>query len=106
MGLSAVLEDDRDVQVVQGDTAGGGTVTLCFDTETGLLRRLVRYTASPVGRLVSRVDYTAYKEVAGVKVPSKWTVTWLSGRSHFELTDIAANSAIDRARFLAPVATR
>jgi photosynthetic reaction center cytochrome c subunit len=106
VGLPAVLEDNREVDMVQGDTAGGGVVTLCFDAQSGLLRRLVRYGESPVGRLVTRVDYTEYKEVAGVKVPSKWTVTWLSGRSQFELTDITANGDVDRARFLAPPTSR
>jgi hypothetical protein len=32
--------NDREVQPVQGATAGGGTATLCFDAESGLLVRL------------------------------------------------------------------
>ena len=57
----------------------GGTATLCFDKETGLLVRLVRFSNSPVGRVVTRVDYSDYREVSGVKMPFKWTVTWLDG---------------------------
>lgn len=103
VGIPAVLEDDTEVNLVQGQTAGGTVVTLCFDAETGLLRRLVRYAQSPVGRLVTRVDYTEYKEVAGgVRVPSKWTTAWLSGRTHYELTEIVANAPIDGARFTKP----
>ena len=41
--------NDRDVQVVQGTTAGGALVTLYFDMETGLLTRLMRYTDSRSG---------------------------------------------------------
>lgn len=100
-GLPALL-GDREVVTVQGDTASGGVATLCFDAETGLLVRLVRYTASPVGRLVTRVDYHDYRDVAGVKIPSRWTVSWLSGRSQFELTDVQPNAQIPPARFARP----
>jgi photosynthetic reaction center cytochrome c subunit len=94
--------DDREVQVVQGTTAGGATVTLCFDTETGLLTRLVRFSESPVGRLVTQVDYADYREVAGVKMPFRWTVSWLNGRSIYELSDVQPNVVIDAARFARP----
>jgi hypothetical protein len=101
VGPPAILAE-REVRVVQGDTPGGAVVTLCFDAETALLRRLVRYAESPVGRLVTRVDYSDYREVNGMKVPSKWTVRWLNGRTAFELTDIQANVRIDPVTFAAP----
>ena len=85
VGVPALLDDDREVRVVQGNTRGGAVVTLCFDAGTGLLVRLVRYAASPVGRLVTRIDYDDYREVSGVRMPFRWTVRWLSGRSTFEL---------------------
>jgi hypothetical protein len=95
---------DREMNVVQGTTAGGGTVTLCFDAETGLLTRLIRYSESPVGRIVTRVDYENYRDVAGVKLPFKWTLSWLNGRSVFELESVQPNVAIDAARFARPMA--
>jgi len=54
-----------------------------FDTETGLLTRLMRYTDSPVGRIVTQYDYEDYRPVGGVRIPFKWTRTWLDGRSVF-----------------------
>ena len=102
----AALVDDRETLVVQGTTASGGTVTLCFDAKTALLVRLVRYDESPVGRLVTRVDYDDYRDVAGVKMPFKWTVSWLSGRSVFELSKVQPNVAIDAAKFARPAAAR
>ena len=48
--------NDREVQVVQGTTAGGATATMCFDSASGLLVRLVRFSESPVGRIVTQVD--------------------------------------------------
>jgi hypothetical protein len=98
--------DGREVNVVQGTTRQGGTVTLCFDQETGLLTRLVRFSASPVGRIVTRVDYADYREVTGVKVPFKWTLSWLNGRSTFELESVQPNVTIDNARFARPAPPR
>jgi outer membrane lipoprotein-sorting protein len=93
---------DREVNVVQATTRTGGIVTLCFDHETGLLTRLVGYSASPVGRIVTRVDYDDYREVAGVKMPFKWTLSWLNGRSTFELESVQPNVPVDAARFARP----
>jgi outer membrane lipoprotein-sorting protein len=84
----------------------GATVTLCFDVESGLLVRLVRFSASPVGRLVSQIDYADYRDVDGVKIPFRWTVSWLDGRSTFELSDVRPNVAIDAAKFARPAAGR
>ena len=98
------LLDDREVHVVQGTTARGATATLYFDMESGLLVRRVRYTDSPVGRLPTQTDYSDYRDVAGVKMPFKWTTTWLDGRDTFEITDVQPNVAIDAARFARPAA--
>jgi hypothetical protein len=105
VGAPAVL-DGRETMVVQGTTAGGATATLCFDTETGLLTRLVRFSESPVGRIVTQVDYADYRDVAGVKMPFRWTVSWLDGRSTFELSESRANVPLDDARFTRPAPNR
>jgi len=97
-----VVIGDREVQPVQGTTAAGATATLCFDLESGLLTRLVRFSESPVGRVVTQVDYADYREVEGVKIPFRWTVSWLDGRSTFELSDVRANVPIDAAKFAKP----
>jgi hypothetical protein len=96
------LLGEREVLPVQGDTSGGGVITMNFDSETGLLLRLVRYANSPVGRLVTRVDYEDYRDVNGVKMPFKFTVRWLSGRSTFEMNEIQANVPVDASRFVRP----
>src|SRR5713101_5831222 len=83
-----IVIGDREVQPVQGTTAQGGTATLCFDSESGLLLRLVRFAESPVGRIVTQVDYADYREVSGVRMPFRWTVSWLNGRSTFELSEV------------------
>jgi hypothetical protein len=103
VGFPTVI-DDREVQVVQGTTARGATATLYFDVDSGLLVRQVRYTDSPVGRLPTQTDYSDYRDVAGVKMPFRWTVTWLDGRDTFEITEVQPNVPIDAARFARPSA--
>jgi outer membrane lipoprotein-sorting protein len=94
--------DDRDAQVVQGRTARGTLITMYFDIQTGLLTRLVRYTDSPIGRISTQYDYEDYRPVAGVRVPFKWTRTWLNGRAVFQLTDVQPNVTIPASRFALP----
>jgi hypothetical protein len=101
VGAASVI-GDREVQVVQGTSSGGALVTLSFDSETGLLLRQVRFVPSPVGRLPTQVDYADYREVAGVKLPFKWTVTWLDGKDTVELKDVRPNVALDASRFVKP----
>jgi photosynthetic reaction center cytochrome c subunit len=93
---------DRDVQVVQGTGAGGALATFYFDAESGLLVRLMRYAGSPVGRIPVQIDYSDYREVSGVKMPFKWTVTWLDGRENFELSEVRTNVPMDQAKFAKP----
>ena len=100
-GLSATI-DDRDVQVVQGSGPGRGMATFYFDKESGLLTRLVRYADSVVGRIPMQTDYADYRDVAGVKMPFKWTYTWLDGRFTIELSELRPNVAIPPARFAKP----
>jgi hypothetical protein len=91
------------VQVVQGTSASGAAIaTLYFDMDTCLLVRLVRYANSPVGRIPTQYDYSDYRDVAGVKMPFHWTMTWLDGRENVELTEVQPNAAIDPAKFAKP----
>jgi hypothetical protein len=99
---NAATIDDRDVQVVQGTSDGRYPVNLYFDPETGFLLRSVRYADSPVGLSPTQIDYADYREVSGVKMPFRWTVTWLDGRSTIVLTDVQPNVAVDAAKFRQP----
>jgi hypothetical protein len=101
VGTSTTI-DDQDVDVVQGNAPDRIIVTLFFDQKTGLLVRSVRYTDSPVGKIPVQVDYSDYRDVNGLKLPFKFTQTWLDGRDTFELKEIRANATIDAARFNKP----
>src|SRR3982750_145309 len=92
----------RSVNVLQGTGTGGLTATLYFDVESGLLTRVVRYANSAMGRVPTQLDLADYRDVAGVKVPFKWSYAWVSGRDVVELTEVKPNVAIDAAKFAKP----
>ena len=69
-----------------------------------MLARVVRYEPTAVGTLPIQVDYSNYKDVAGVKIPFNWTVTWTNGMSINELSEVQANVAVDASRFAKPAA--
>ena len=85
--FSATL-DGRDVNVVQGTGAAGLLATFYFDKQSGLLNRVIRYANSAVGRVPTQIDYSDYRNVAGVMMPFKWTYSWVSGREEYALTDV------------------
>jgi hypothetical protein len=94
--------NNRPVQVVQGTGAGGVLATLYFDSDSGLLVRMVRFAESKVGRLPTQFDFSEYKDVAGVKMPFRFKMSWLDGLENVELTEIQPNVAIDAAKFGRP----
>ena len=94
--------NDHDVQVVQGSNPGESPVKFYFDQQSALLLRVVRYTNLPVGLNPTQIDFSDYRDVSGVKIPFRWTVTWTDGRSITELSQVQANAAMDAARFAKP----
>jgi photosynthetic reaction center cytochrome c subunit len=99
------LIDNREVQVVQGTSDGRYPVNLYFDSKSGLLVRQVRYTDSPVGLSPTQIDYADYRDVSGILMPFRWTMSWLDGRSTTELTDVQTNLPIDAEKFSRPAPT-
>ena len=94
---------DREVQIVQGTAASGWSrVKLFFETESGLLVRVVRYTDTAVGIVPTQTDYSDYREVDGVQMPFRWIVTWTDGQSTTELSEVQPNLPIDAAKFAKP----
>ena len=97
--------DDRKMQLVQGTADGRYPINLYFDDESGLLVRLVHFTDSPVGLSPTEVDYSDYRDVSGVKMPFRWVLSWLDGRTTTELTEVQLNAAVDGAKFVKPPAS-
>jgi len=94
--------NDHDVQVVQGTNPGESPVKFYFDQQTGLLVRVLRYTNLPVGLNPTQIDYADFRDVGGVKMPFRLTVTWTDGRSVTELSQVQPNVSIDAPRLAKP----
>jgi hypothetical protein len=92
---------DKEVQIVQGVAENQELANFYFD-ETGLLVRLVRWTRTPVGFVPTQIDYSDYRDVAGVKVPFHRTVTQTYMQMTVELTEVQPNVQVDAARFAKP----
>jgi len=102
----ATTIDDADVEVLEGTSAGQTPVKLYFDKDSGLLVRVVRFSSTLVGQVTTQVDYSDYRAVNGIKMPFKWTTTWVDGQSTTELSEVQPNVPIDPARFAKPAAPR
>ena len=104
VGFPPVTIDGRAVQVVEGTAPGGTLVKLFFDKQSGLLVRQTRFIDTTVGLIPLHVDYSDYRAVGGVKMPFKWTTTWVDGQSTTELTNVQPNAPVAAAKFAKPAA--
>jgi hypothetical protein len=100
---SNTLIDNRVVQILQGSNAGSPPVNFYFDS-SGLLTRIVRWNSTAVGLTPTQIDYSDYRDLSGIKIPFRTVVTWPDGKDTILLDDVAANVAIDSARFGTPAA--
>jgi hypothetical protein len=99
VGRTAI--DDREVQIVQGMGPAQALANFYFD-ESGLLVRMVRWTRTPVGFVPTQTDYSDYRDVNGVKVPFRRTVTQTYMQMTVEVTDMKPNAQVDAAKFARP----
>jgi hypothetical protein len=104
--LSATAIDDKEVYVLRGTNPRQAPVNFYFDQTSGLLVRVVRFVDTAVGRVPTQIDYADYRDVSGVKIPFKWTVTWTNGQTTSQMTQMQGNVTIDAARFARPAPAR
>jgi photosynthetic reaction center cytochrome c subunit len=102
--LDSTTIDGQDCAVVQGDSQRRTFATLFFQKSTGLLIRVIRYGPSPIGRIPTQIDYSDYRDVNGIKMSFRFTLSWLDGRDEFQLNQIQPNVPIDAAKFGRPTA--
>jgi hypothetical protein len=101
-GFPSVSIDNHPVQVIQNVVRGENGAKLYFDSQSGLLVRQVRYVDTAVGVIPTRIDYSDYRDVAGVKVPFRRVVTWTDGRSTIEFSEVQPNAGIEAGKFAEP----
>jgi photosynthetic reaction center cytochrome c subunit len=103
VGIPPTTIGDKEVNVIQGTGAGKTRFKLYFEAESGLLARQVRYSDTPIGMVPIQVDYSDYREVAGVKMPFKIVITWTDGQSIIELSQVQPNATIGPEKFSKPL---
>jgi hypothetical protein len=93
---------DRETNVVLGMRDGLPPVKMNFDKDSGLLLRMTRYTETVFGRNPVQVDFGDYRDLAGVKIPYKWTLGRPNGRFTIQIQEAQANTPVDDAKFAKP----
>ncbi|HEX8162566.1 MAG TPA: c-type cytochrome [Pyrinomonadaceae bacterium] len=97
---------DRDAYVLVERREPDTTVRYFFDRETGLLVRELRLRETVLNALPEQVDYEDYRDVGGVKLPFKITISAIDtyDSSTRKFTDIRTNVPVDDAIFQMPAA--
>lgn len=104
--LPAAKVEDRDVQVLRGRTPDHPPVMFYFDQQSGLLLRIVRYAETPLGNNPMQIDYSDYRDVDGVKVPFKWTVSRPGNHFTIQIDKTEQNVPVDDAKFAKPASAQ
>jgi photosynthetic reaction center cytochrome c subunit len=99
VGRTAI--NDKEVIVVQGLRDNRVLANFYFD-ETGLLVRMNRWTETPVGFVPTVIDLEDYRDVGGIKMPFKKTVSQTYMQMVVELTNVQPNVQIPDSRFARP----
>lgn len=92
-----------EAYVVYGSGADEPATKFCFDEQSGLLLRIIRYADSPLGRNPSEVDYADYRDVGHVKVPFRVTFSQPGSVTILHIENVQQNIPIDDAVFARPI---
>jgi outer membrane lipoprotein-sorting protein len=96
--------DGRDTYLVVGRKEGLPPLRLYFDTQSGLLLRLIRYADSPLGLNPTQIDYADYRDNSGIKIPFRWILARPGNHFTIQVEQLQQNVPIDDARFAPPPA--
>jgi photosynthetic reaction center cytochrome c subunit len=94
--------EGHDTTLVIGSSETEPPLRLYFDSQSGLLLRLIRYSETPLGRLPTQIDYSDYREADGVRVPFRWSFSRPGNRFTIQVDQLEQNVPVDDAKFTAP----
>jgi hypothetical protein len=92
----------REAYALFGIREGQPPVKFYFDKKSNLLVRLVRFAESPLGLDPTQIDYADYRDVDGVQVPFRMTVSQPGSSSIIQVEEVNQNIRIDDAKFSRP----
>jgi hypothetical protein len=95
---------EREVTVLASQVSDTRTEKLYFDTETGLLLRILSITQTMLAPVPEQTDFEDYREVDGVRLPftirQSFVDPWVGWTRKF--TEIKHNVLIDQTKFNMP----
>ncbi len=95
---------EREAYVLVSHASDNRTEKLYFDTETGLLLRILTITQTLLAPIPEQTDFEDYRDVDGVKLPftvrQSYVDPWVGWTRKF--TEIKHNVAVDDAKFNMP----
>lgn len=95
---------EREAYVVVSQVADNRTEKLYFDTQTGLLLRILAITQTVLAPLPEQTDFEDYREVDGVKLPftvrQSYVDPWVGWTRNY--TEIKHNVPVDETKFNMP----
>jgi Photosynthetic reaction centre cytochrome C subunit len=78
---------------------------LYFDTDSGLLLRRTTLRRTALGPLPSTADFDDYRNVGGVKMPFKVTLSTPDSLQNIQVSEIKINVPVEDTRFAMPAST-
>ncbi|HEX8707458.1 MAG TPA: c-type cytochrome [Pyrinomonadaceae bacterium] len=99
---------DREVYVLSSQVADNRTEKLYFDTQTGLLVRILAVTQTMLSPIPEQTDFDDYRDVDGVKFPFTVRQSFIDARNGWtrKYMEVKQNVPIDEAKFNAPPAAK
>jgi photosynthetic reaction center cytochrome c subunit len=94
--------EGRKTSVLYGIRQGQPAAKFCFDSHSGLLIRIVRYAESPLGLDPTQINYADYREVDGVQIPYRITLSRPGSTSTLQIDSVRQGVALDDAIFARP----
>jgi photosynthetic reaction center cytochrome c subunit len=94
--------DGHSTYMVMTRDEGRLPLRLYFDQQSGLLLRQMRFAETPLGRNPTQIDYADYKEINGVKIPYRWTLSRPNGSFTIKIDQVQQNVPIDEKLFVPP----
>jgi hypothetical protein len=97
---------EREAYVLESKVSDGSIEKLYFDTQTGLLLRILSVTQTLLAPLPSQIDFEDYKDVDGLKLPFTIRQSSVDYRNDWtrKYTEIKHNVLIEDAKFNPPPA--
>jgi photosynthetic reaction center cytochrome c subunit len=93
---------ERESYVLLCAEGAAPAAKLYFDAQSRLLVRVVRYKESALGVNPEQIDYSDYRDVDGVRLPFRITVSGPTSSSTIQIDEVEDNVPVDEARFSRP----